>query len=191
MSVQISAGETRTTNSDVSLGRPPIGEMGRAVRLGAQLMSGGSRIAPPTRPLETKRKLRYKRIVRVFVVLVVSLAAGGAVSGVAHAAAGSCRTTDAGCTRHYLDSSLQYRFGSSDENVDDNYYNCPGSWTFQECAVAFNFGAIRINSASYVRMCVYANQNYANALYWVTTHGIWATTDIAGWSLRYRTSASC
>lgn len=105
-------------------------------------------------------------------------------SQAADAAGGDCRSVDLGCSRHHEVTGLEYRYPG---NVND----LRGHSYIAGVPVANTFGAIRINSASYVRMCVYANPDYANPLYWVTTHNIWATTGQAGLSLRFRTSSSC
>jgi len=50
---------------------------------------------------------------------------------------------------------------------------------------------MRMNSAAQVRMCIYANHDYKNVLYWVTQHNIWATTGQAAASLHYWQANSC
>lgn len=108
-------------------------------------------------------------------------------SGSVSAEAGSCQASTTACTRHYSDSGAHYRFYASQGDLRDFRY-----LTTSDTRVADNFGAIRINSASYARMCIYANLEFASPLYWVVTHNIWATTNRAGMSLRLKTSnTSC
>ena len=52
-------------------------------------------------------------------------------------------------------------------------------------------GVIGMHSASFVRLCVYANSNQVYVVYLVTDHGICGTTGAAAGSLAYKTADGC
>lgn len=132
---------------------------------------------------------RIIRLAAAAILVAAGTLAGGSTSSV-NAGAGPCTSGDTGCTRHY-DGVRQFGFAVQDSDLTDNYYDCDSGEALSNCRVKGNFGAMRLNSGSYVRMCVYANTSWTSPLYWVTSHGVWASTNRAGWSLRYRTVNSC
>lgn len=136
--------------------------------------------------------------------LAKSLAAGLAVTvasvvipvGVGLAEPAACGAGGTGCLSWSGGNNDQYKFGSSDGNLSNNHFvteTCDGIFPpcLPELVVADHIGRMRLNSAAFVRMCVYANISYANPIYWVTVRGVWATTGSAGKSLKYWTTNNC
>ena len=130
---------------------------------------------------------------------MASVAAGTMVNTPSPASAGpgNCQSDDVGCTSWYKDTQDQYRFNSSDSNLSNNFYvteACGTPFTppcVDDLRVENHNGRMRMNSAAQVRMCIYANHDYKNVLYWVTQHNIWATTGQAAASLHYWQANSC
>lgn len=122
--------------------------------------------------------------------LVVALLGTVAAPRLAEAEAGSCQSSNTGCVRHYEVTTSHYRFDVSDPDLYNNHFNGTGT-ALDYSRVKGNLGAMRLNSSSINLMCIYANMDYQNPLYWVFSKNAWYSTNRAGWSLRYRTGTTC
>jgi hypothetical protein len=140
----------------------------------------------------------FTRLKKLAVItLATTLALMALDVGIASAGPGTCGSSDTGCLAWYGDINDQYRFQSSDSDLSNNHFvteSC-GYFPYPSCipelVVQDHLGDMRLNSASYPLMCVYANYSYVTPIYWIFSHGAWYSTGRAGKSMRYRTGSSC